>query len=92
MTLAFNLFDYAVFIAMLAVSAAIGIYFAYKDRKTNSTEQFLLGDRKLSIFPVAMSILASFTSVIIMFFLVFILNLNRIRNYFKKFHLRPTNS
>jgi Na+/proline symporter len=68
MTLAFSLFDYGVFFAMLAVSGAIGVFFAYRDRKTNSTEQFLLGDRKLSIFPVAMSILASFTSVIILIY------------------------
>jgi solute carrier family 5 (sodium-coupled monocarboxylate transporter), member 8/12 len=68
MTLAFSLIDYGVFFSMLAVSTVIGVYFAYKDRKNISTEQFLLGNRKLSIFPVAMSILASFTSVIILIF------------------------
>ena len=68
MTSAFSLIDYGVFFSMLAVSTVIGVYFAYKDRKNISTEQFLLGNRKLSIFPVAMSILASFTSVIILIF------------------------
>lgn len=46
--------DYCVFLLMLAISAFIGIYYAYKDRKSNSTDKFLLGDRKLSIFPVAL--------------------------------------
>lgn len=50
----FNWADYCVFLLMLLISALIGIYYAYKDRKTNTTEKFLLGDRKLNIIPVAM--------------------------------------
>ncbi|RNA40535.1 sodium-coupled monocarboxylate transporter 1-like [Brachionus plicatilis] len=60
----FSAIDYAVFAIMLSVSALIGFYFALKDRKKSTIDEFLLGGRKLHIFPVAMSILASFTSAI----------------------------
>lgn len=60
----FSAIDYTVFGLMLAISALIGFYYAFNDRKKKNTEEFLLGGRKLQIFPVAMSILASFTSAI----------------------------
>ncbi|CAF0982331.1 unnamed protein product [Brachionus calyciflorus] len=60
----FSAADYAVFGVMLGISALIGFFYAFKDRKKRNTEEFLLGGRNLQIFPVAMSILASFTSAI----------------------------
>lgn len=60
----FGIVDYLVFAAVLVISAAIGIWYAYVDRKKTSTQEFLMGGRSLSIFPVAMSILASFISAI----------------------------
>lgn len=62
--ISFGVADYAIFGLMLVISALIGIYYAFKDRYKNSTDEFLLGGRRLKIFPVAMSILASFTSAI----------------------------
>ena len=59
----FSAFDYAVFALMLLVSAGIGFYFAWKERNKKNVNEILLGGRNLSIFPVAMSIMASFTSV-----------------------------
>ncbi|XP_067120884.1 sodium-coupled monocarboxylate transporter 1-like [Centruroides vittatus] len=56
--------DYVVFAFMLAVSAAIGIYYACTGQKQKTTNEFLLGSKNMSIFPVAMSILASFLSAI----------------------------
>ena len=41
----FSLVDYAVFGLMLALSALIGFYYAYTDRKKTSTDEFLLGGR-----------------------------------------------
>lgn len=60
----FSLIDYTVFGIVLCISALIGIYFALVDRKKKSLDDFLLGGRKLKVLPVAMSILASFTSAI----------------------------
>lgn len=58
----FTLWDFAVFITMLAASSGIGIYFAYKNRKNHSNKEFLTSNKSLSLFPVAMSLLASFQS------------------------------
>ena len=48
----------------LAVSAAIGLFYAIKDRKKNTTEEYLLAGRGMHPFPVAMSLLSSFISAI----------------------------
>lgn len=49
--------DYLVCGLMLLVSAAIGVYYAWK-RKEASTNEILMGDRKMATFPMAMSLLA----------------------------------
>jgi len=60
----FGAADYVVFAGMLAISAAIGIYYAYKDRKSATTQDFLMGSRSMGVFPVAISLLASFLSAV----------------------------
>ncbi|CAF1075479.1 unnamed protein product [Brachionus calyciflorus] len=60
----FHYADYIVFATMLVASAVIGIVFGWLDRKKKSTKDFLLGGGDLKIFPVGISILASFTSAI----------------------------
>jgi solute carrier family 5 (sodium-dependent multivitamin transporter), member 6 len=60
----FSVTDYVVFGLILAASAGIGIVSAIINRKKQSTTDHLLGGRKLKVFPVALSILASFTSAI----------------------------
>lgn len=60
----FHVADYAVFAIMLAISAIIGIYYACSGGKQKTTDEFLMGGRSLSVFPVSMSILASFMSAI----------------------------
>ncbi len=60
----FGAADYGVFAAMLAISAIIGIYYAYKDRKSTTTQDFLMGSRSMGVFPVALSLLASFLSAV----------------------------
>ncbi len=47
----FSFIDYVVFSLMLIFSAAIGFYYAYKERNKKNVDQVLLGGRKLSIFP-----------------------------------------
>ncbi|EAT37341.1 AAEL010650-PA [Aedes aegypti] len=52
--------DYTVFVVMLTVSAAIGIYFGFFEGKKNkTTEDYLLGGRKMKVFPIAVSLIAS---------------------------------
>lgn len=60
----FGVADYAVFAAMLLVSAGIGVWYAFADRKHEDPQQFLMGGRSLAVFPVAMSVLASFMSAV----------------------------
>ncbi|XP_045030203.1 sodium-coupled monocarboxylate transporter 1 isoform X2 [Daphnia magna] len=56
--------DYLVFVAMLSVSAIIGIYYACAGGKQSTTSEFLMAGRSMSTFPVAMSLIASFMSAI----------------------------
>ena len=53
----FGAWDYVVFSLMLAVSAAIGIFYGCKGSKQKTTKEFLMANRSMSIVPVAISIL-----------------------------------
>jgi len=55
--------DYLILSFLFVFSLAIGVYFAWKDRKSNTTE-FLLGGKKMSTFPVTISLISSFLSSI----------------------------
>jgi len=54
--------DYLVFIMMLFVSTAIGVFFGCSGTKQKSTTEFFMGGRTMGVFPVAMSLAASFYS------------------------------
>lgn len=58
----FHIIDYIIFILTLLISSAIGIFYAWKDKKCQNTTDFLLGGRKMPLFPVALSLMASFLS------------------------------
>ena len=59
--------DYLSFVALLAVSALVGVYFAVADRKTQGTTTgYFLGNRSMHPIPTAFSLMASFISAIIM--------------------------
>ncbi|XP_042863380.1 sodium-coupled monocarboxylate transporter 1-like [Penaeus japonicus] len=60
----FSWLDYVVFGGMLALSLAIGVFYAIKSRK-KSNDEFLLGSSSLTCFPVSMSLLASYISAIL---------------------------
>ncbi|ESP04001.1 hypothetical protein LOTGIDRAFT_185388 [Lottia gigantea] len=60
----FSIVDYVIFAATLLISAAIGIYYAVKDRKKQNVKEFLLAGGKMPILPVALSLLATFMSAI----------------------------
>lgn len=54
----FTAIDYAVFGALLLLSVSIGIYFGFFDGTEQTTEEYLLGGRKMKTIPVAISLVA----------------------------------
>ena len=50
----FGFVEYVVFALVLLLSVAIGIYFWYKGQK--NMEEFLLGGRKMGVFPMSISL------------------------------------
>lgn len=58
-SLRFTVFDYSIFTIMLGLSALIGIYFGFiSKKKQNNTEEYLLGGKSMSTFPVSASLIA----------------------------------
>lgn len=60
----FGAVDYIVFALVLAVSAGIGIFYGCFGSKQQTTQEFLMANRMMSVLPVSMSLLASFMSAI----------------------------
>ncbi|XP_004676541.1 PREDICTED: sodium-coupled monocarboxylate transporter 1 [Condylura cristata] len=61
----FVVWDYVVFAGMLLISAAIGIYYAFVGRRGEQTsKEFLMGGRRMTAVPVALSLTASFMSAV----------------------------
>jgi solute carrier family 5 (sodium-coupled monocarboxylate transporter), member 8/12 len=67
--------DYGVFVAMLTCCSAIGLYFGYKDLRRRSKKSlsgdsealnYLMGGRQLMVFPVALSLIASLVSGVLL--------------------------
>ena len=50
--------DYLVFGVMLAMSAAVGFYYACTGDKQRTTNEYLLGDKRMHWLPVGCSLLA----------------------------------
>ena len=62
----FDAGNYAVFAAMLLVSAVIGVYFWWRGKRnnTNNTAELLMASKSMGTFPVMLSLVASFMSAI----------------------------
>ncbi|KAJ8021821.1 Sodium-coupled monocarboxylate transporter 1 [Holothuria leucospilota] len=60
----FGTWDYVILVGMLSVSAFIGIYHAFVGGGQKTADTFLLADRNMNPFPVAVSLVASFISAI----------------------------
>jgi Na+/proline symporter len=72
----FEFIDYSMFALMLIICSGIGIYFGYKDHKLHQMQkrsrlrvrrgsealEYLVGSRNLQVFPVSMSLVASYVS------------------------------
>ena len=61
----FSVVDYVVFSIMLLISALIGIWYGCgPGGKQKTTAEYLLANRKMRYFPVAISLLVSYLSAI----------------------------
>lgn len=61
----FSAVDYVVFSIMLMISALIGLWYGCRPgKKQKTTEEYLLGDRQMKSWPVAISVLVSFLSAL----------------------------
>ncbi|NXH20035.1 SC5A8 protein, partial [Bucco capensis] len=60
----FTVWDYVVFAAMLLISAAIGVYYAFVGGGQKTSKDFLMGGRSMTAVPVALSLTASFMSAV----------------------------
>ena len=61
----FSVVDYVVFSVMLLLSALIGIWYGCgPGGRQNTTAEYLLGNRQMKSWPIAISILVSFLSAI----------------------------
>ena len=60
--LLFNWLDYTFFTSMLAISSIIGIYFGCFGSRQSTKAEYLLGNKNMRIFPIAMSLTASHIS------------------------------
>ena len=63
---AFKVGDYIVFSLTVLLSVAIGIYFACSGKKNSTTLNYFHGDRQLSYGPVALSLVVTFQSSIML--------------------------
>jgi len=62
----FTVADYVIFFTSVLTSFCIGIVFAYRGRKQQTSIAYLLGNRKLRVLPVALSVAVSYQSGITM--------------------------
>lgn len=60
----FSALDIVLFGVTLAISLIIGMYFAFKRKRTGEdiTNEFLTGNRQMPVVPTALSLMASYTS------------------------------
>ncbi|XP_017769090.1 PREDICTED: sodium-coupled monocarboxylate transporter 2-like [Nicrophorus vespilloides] len=56
----FSWYDYVLFCGMLVVSTLIGVYFGFFDKKKPSANEYLMGGKKMNIFPIAVSLVARY--------------------------------
>ncbi|KAL5018098.1 hypothetical protein ScPMuIL_003820 [Solemya velum] len=58
--------DYIVFAITLLISIGIGIFYALSGGRQRTTSEFFVGNRKMAVLPVAISLIVSFESSIMM--------------------------
>ena len=63
MDLHFHIVDYVIMAAFLLISLGIGVYYGLV-QKQKTTEEYLFGNRQMSLLPVALSMLVTYQSAI----------------------------
>ena len=58
----FHTVDYAVFILALVASLAVGLYHGLAGGSKKSNKEYLVGNRNMALFPVAVSLVVTFVS------------------------------
>lgn len=56
----FGFIDYSVLFVILSVSLGIGFFFGCFGNQSKSTEEYLLGGRKMKTIPIAISLIARY--------------------------------
>lgn len=65
--------DYLVFVSMLISCSLVGVYYGYKDSQTKKKRksrrgsaalEYLVGGRKMKIFPITVSLVARYRNII----------------------------
>ncbi|KAL5005290.1 hypothetical protein ScPMuIL_018746 [Solemya velum] len=62
----FQIADYVIFGLTLIISIGIGVFHAFSGGRQRTTSEFLVGNRKMAVLPVAISLMVSFESSIMM--------------------------
>ncbi len=62
----FEWYDYLIFVMTLLLSLAVGLYFTFTGGRQRTTKEYLLGDRQMTSFPVAASIVMSTLSALML--------------------------
>ncbi|XP_005232088.2 LOW QUALITY PROTEIN: sodium-dependent multivitamin transporter [Falco peregrinus] len=60
----FTVIDYSIFVLLLVLSSAIGLFYALSGDRQRTVQEFLLANRNMSFLPVALSLLATFQSAV----------------------------
>ncbi|XP_015140489.3 sodium-dependent multivitamin transporter [Gallus gallus] len=60
----FSTADYSIFVLLLVLSAAIGLFYALSGGRQRTVQEFLLANRSMGFLPVALSLLATFQSAV----------------------------
>ena len=58
----FHIADYVVFVLTIVISLGIGIFYAVSGGRQRTTSEFHVGNRKMAVLPVAISLMVSFES------------------------------
>lgn len=55
----FSVSDYVFFLFMLFLCILIGLYFGFvKKKEASASDEYLMGGRKMSVFPISLSLIA----------------------------------
>jgi len=60
----FGVVDYIIFVGVVVMSILIGIYYAFV-KKQQTNEDLLVGGRNMQVVPIALSLLATYMSAIL---------------------------